>query len=131
MNYCQDGIEAYYETETKQYTYASIYGYYELQPGDVNGRPYFKMGTKGLWWDGIHQWRIGKDSSKGQSNGFAYYAKDVFCPHQLTEWNWVIQDGYNWRYAEKDLGISCKYIYVKHNQIGPTAFKFIQMTTTS
>ena len=125
MKYCQDGIDVYYGTETQQYTYVPIYGFYDLQPFDVNERPYFKMGTYGLWWDGIEKWMKGYDSRKGQSIGYAYYAKDVFCPHQLTEWNWKI----NWMYAGKDLGISCKYIYVKHNQIGPTALKFIQMTT--
>ena len=114
MNYCQDGIEVYYGTETQQYTYRLIYGYYELQPGDVNGRPYFKKGTKGLWWDGIDQWGFGFDSSKGNSVGVAYYTKDVFCPHQLTEWNWNLYYGINWIYAGKDLGISCKYI---QNQI--------------
>ena len=65
MNYCQDGLQVYFATETQQYTNAAIYGHYELQPGDVNGRPYFKMGTYGLWWDGIEDWWIGKDSRKG------------------------------------------------------------------
>ena len=129
MKYCQDGIEAYYETETKQYTYASIYGYYELQPGDVNGRPYFKMGTKGLWWDGIHQWRIGKDNNKGQSIGYAKYTEDVFCPNQLTERHWLLFNGHTLINAGEDLGVNCKYIFVKHNQIRPTTLKFIQMTT--
>ena len=110
MNYCQDGIEAYYGTETQQYTYVPLYGHYELQPGDVNGRPYFKMGTKGLWWDGIHQWRIGKDSNKGQSIGYAKYTEDVFCPNQLTDPNWRLYDVSDWKAAGKDLSISCKYI---------------------
>ena len=129
MNYCQDGIEVYYGTEIQQYTSASIYGHYELQPGAVNGRPYFKKGINGLWWDGIDDWWIGYDVDKGQSFGRAYHTKDVFCPHQLTEWNWRLYDGTDWKYAGKDLGISCKYIYVKHNQIGPLTLKFIQMTT--
>ena len=129
MNYCQDGIEVYYGTETQQYTTFPIYGHYELKPGDVNGRPYFNMGSRGLWSDGTGNWWIGSDSHKGQSYGFAYYTKDVFCPHQLTEWNWVLSDGNDWYFAGKDLGISCKYIFVKHNQIGPTTLKFIQMTT--
>ena len=116
MNYCQDGIEAYYGTETQQYTFESIYGHYELQPGNVKGRPYFKKGIYGLWWDGIDQWWISLDSLKGQSYGYAYYTKDVFCPHQVTEWNWELYDGSFWKYAGKDLGISCKYIFVKHNQ---------------
>ena len=124
MNYCQDGIEVYYGTETQQYTYEPIYGHYELQPFDVNGRPYFKKGTKGLWWDGIMDWWIGDDIDKGQSIGYAYYTKDVFCPHHLTEWNWSLYYGYhNWKDAGKDLGINCKYIFVKHNQIGPTALR--------
>ena len=116
MNYCQDGIEVYYGTETQQYTHAPIYGHYELQLGDVNSRPYFKKGIYGLWWDGIEDWWIGDDEYKGQSYGLAYNTKDVFCPHQLTEWNWRLFDGYDWYDAGKDLGISCKYIFVKHNQ---------------
>ena len=115
---------AYYGTETLQYTYFQIYGHYELQPFDVNGRPYFKKGTYGLWWDGIDNWWIGPDSYKGQSYGYAYYPKDVFCPHQLTEWNWILYDGNYWNYANKNLGINCKYI---SNQIGPLALKFTQM----
>ena len=103
MNYCQDGIEAY---GTEAYT--SIYGHYELQPDDVNGRPYFRQESKGIYWDGIDKWWIGADSSKGQPIGLAYYEKDVFCPHQLTEWNWWLYDGSNWKTAGKDLGISCK-----------------------
>ena len=58
------------------------------------------------------------------------HIKDILCPHQLTEWNWALYDGNNWRIAGKDLGINCEYIFVKHNQM-PTALKFIQMTTTS
>ena len=128
MNYCQDGLQVYFATETQQYIHAQIYGHYELQPNDVNGRPYFKKSSFGLWWNGIHQWFIGPNSVKGQSLGVAYYTKDVFCPHQLTEWNWVLYYG-NWISAGKDLGISCKYIFVKHNQIGPTAPLTLMATT--
>ena len=117
MNYCQDGIEVYYGTWTQQYTYKPIYGHYELQPGDVKGRPYFKKGVYALWWDGVGHWIIGYDSDKGKSYGYAFYTKDAFCPHQLTEWNWGLYDGTNWYFAEIDLGINCKYIFVKHNQI--------------
>ena len=77
MNYCQDGIQVYFGTETQQYTYAPIYGHYELQPGEVNGRLYFKMGSRGLWFDGIDKWWIGSDNKKGQSIGFSYYTKDL------------------------------------------------------
>ena len=45
MNYCQDGLLAYFETEKQEYDcsgYDECYGHYEIQPHLVNGRPYFK-----------------------------------------------------------------------------------------
>ena len=42
MNYCQDGLNVYFASKKPEYT--SIYGHYELQANNVNGRPYFKMG---------------------------------------------------------------------------------------
>ena len=99
MYYCQDGLQIYLATETPQYNYDTIYGYYELQPNDVNGRPYFKMGSNGLWWNDIDQWWIGPNSEKGQSFGSEYFDKDVFCPHQLS------------KYWFGDLGITCEYIH--------------------
>ena len=109
MNYCQDGLQVYFATETLQNTYfAPNYGHYDLQPNDVNGRPYFKMGPYGLWYDGLGYWWIGYDSMKGQSIGFAYYEKDVFCPHQLSELEWLLWDGNNLSPAGNDLGITCK-----------------------
>ena len=115
MNYCQDGLQVYFATETQQYTYASIYGHYELQPNAVNGRPYFKMGSYGFWWDGISLWWIG--TNIGQSYGIAYYDKDVFCPHQLSEWEWWLFDGSNIYYAGNDLGITCKYISIQNKTV--------------
>ena len=115
MNYCQDGLQVYFATETQQYTYEPIYGHYELQLNDVNGRPYFKMGSLGFWYDGLGFWWIGSDSKKGQSFGFARYLKDVFCPHQVSELKWVLFDGYNW-YADlygNDLVITCKCIFIQ------------------
>ena len=117
MNYCQDGLQVYYATETQQYTYEPIYGHYELQPNAVNDSPYFKMGSYGFWWDGISFWWIGKDSEKGQSYGIAAYDKDVFCPHQLSEWDWLIYDATNWYYAENDLGITCKCIFIQNKTV--------------
>ena len=111
LNYCQDGIRVFFGTENKHYDYAPIYGHYELQTGDVNGRPYFKMGSLGFWWDGINYWWIGLDSKKGLPSGYAYYITDAFCPHQLTEFGqWAIFDGFHWKVAFFNLGISCKHI---------------------
>ena len=107
MNYCQDGLKVYFASKTPQYT--SIYGHYELQANDVNGRPYFKMGSYGFWWD-IRDltWMIGLDSEKGNTLAYAYYRKDVFCPDQLSEWNWLL----GWNHAGNDLGTTCcKYMH--------------------
>ena len=112
MTYCQDGLWAYFGTETQEYTHAPIYGHYGLQPNDINGRPYFKNGAFGLWWDGIDRWRIGHESEIGQSIGNAYYDKDVFCPHQFSEWDWVLFDGTNWYDAGNDLGITLSLIHI-------------------
>ena len=110
MNYCQDGLQVYFATETQQYNSSNIYGHYELQTNDVNGRPYFKMGSYGLWWDiKDFKWMIGPDSMKGEPIGsYAYYRKDVFCPDQLSEWNWLL----GWNHAGNDLGTTCcKYMH--------------------
>jgi len=111
MNYCQDGLQVYFATETQQYDYAQIYGHYELQPNEVNGRPYFKRGSYGFWWDGIQFWYIGYNVMKGQQTGFAHYDKDEFCPHQLSEWDWILCDIIGCDYAGNDLGITCKYYF--------------------
>ena len=94
------------------------YGHYELQQNIVNGRPYFKMTSIGLWYDGFGSWWIGDDIDKGQSYGYAYYEKDVFCPHQLSERNWELWDGSEWIIGGYDLAITCKCIFIhktKHN----------------
>ena len=113
LNYCQDGIIVYYGTETQQYTFAPLYGRYELQPGYVNGRPYFKMGVMYIWWDGVELWCIGYDSYVGQSLGHALYLKDAFCPHQLSELNWYLFDGHTVNPAGNYLGITCKHFLIE------------------
>ena len=113
MSYCQDGIHVKFTAETLQNTYfSSMYGYYELDPIEVNGRPYFKNGAYGIWWNGIDYWCIGQDSMKGQTLGFAFYEKDVFCPHQLAESEWWLFDGTDWYPANGDLVITCKCNFI-------------------
>ena len=108
MNDCQDGVQVYFATETQQYTYFPIYGQYDLQSSDINGRPYFKFGIFGLWWDGVSKWWIGLDSFKGQSIGYAYYEQDIFCPSQLSETEWKLYDGHGWILANNDLDVTCR-----------------------
>ena len=113
MNHCQDGILVYFETEIPQYPYFPFYGHYELQTGTVNGRSYFKMTwvTIFLYWDGIDSWRFGPLGALGQSGvvmGFAFNQKDVFCPYQLFEWDWIFAGMQGVIPAEHNLGITCK-----------------------
>ena len=113
MNYCQDGLQVYFATETQEYFGLDIYGHYELQANNVNSRPYFKMGWLGLWWDGVSVWWIGPVDYIGQPVGYAYYDKDVFCPSQLSDWNWVLFYGDSEYFANNDLGIDCKCIFIQ------------------
>ena len=105
-NYCQYGLQVYIASKPHRS------GHYELQPNDVNGRPYFKMGPYGFWWNGMGSWWIGNDIDKGQSFGVAYYEKDAFCPHQLFELNWGLIDGSYMYLAGNDLVITCKCIFI-------------------
>ena len=113
MNYCQDGLQVYFATEIQKYNSTNIDGHYELQTNDVNGRPYFKMGSYGFWWDNKDSWYIGLDSMKGKSDGHAKYHKDVFCPHQLSEWGWVL----GWYHGGNELRTTCcKYMHFHSKQ---------------
>ena len=117
MNYCQDGLQVFFATETQQYIYQPIYGHYELQKIDVNGRPYFKSSKYiGIWWDGDGSWYIGEDTDDndaGQSFGYGYYRyTDAFCPHQFSEGNWWLWNGNVFYQAGNDLGINCNCIFI-------------------
>ena len=117
MNYCQDGLQVYFATETQQYTEEPIYGYYELQPNEVNGKPYFKSTSSsfGIWW-GINYWIISDIIYVGQELGYAFFGKDVYCPNQLSELGeWLIWDGNTWYYSANDIVITCEYIFVQTN----------------
>ena len=113
LKYCQDGLEVYYSTETQHYTYLQIYGHYELQPNDINGKLFF-LNEKdvGLWWDGVSFWWIGSENSKGEAVGVGYIMTDVFCPYQLPEWDWTLWDGSVWFPAGNQLGINCNNFFI-------------------
>ena len=107
--YCQDGVKVFSGTETQGNPNNHLYGHYALESNVVNDRPYFRMDNTAIWWDNIGKWVIGDTTHLGESTGWAYYTKDVFCPHQLNEWNWKSLDlGLNWIDAEKLLGVTCK-----------------------
>ena len=113
MNYCQDGFDVYFATETQQYTYVNLFGHYELQPIVVNDRPYFKFGSKGIWWDGFAQWWVGFDDEKGGAYGYGFYDDDIFCPHQISGDKWWLWDGKNWYKAGDDFILNqCMSIFI-------------------
>ena len=126
MNYCQDGLWVTVSETIKSQIYQNIQkiqlsGHYKLNLNNVNGRPYFndKRDIIGIWWDGIDSWWFGLDVQKGESFGFAYYEKDSFCPHQLSEWDWRVKDGTDtWIEAHNGFGITCKPIFVQTKQSG-------------
>ena len=108
LNHCQDGIEVFFATETQQYyTSISLYGHYELQPSTVNGKPFFKTDSYGFWWDGIEYWVVGHLDVLGQSIGYAFYQKDVYCPSMLSEFHWIIWDGSSFLQAGNHFGVTC------------------------
>ena len=114
-NYCQDGLQVSFATESQEYFTVPIYGHYELQPNNVNGRPYFKNPTVGysMWWDGTgHSWYIGIDAEAGQSFGFGYYNIDVFCPNQFSEGDWMLWNGDVWFRAGNVLVVTCNCIFI-------------------
>ena len=111
MNYCQDGLQVYFGTETLQYYDEDIFGHYQLQTYDVNGRPWFKKADYGLWAVGTN-WFIGPVSDIGQPFGVANNQKDVFCPHQLSDWDWRLSYGGTWVQAGPMLGITCEWFYI-------------------
>ena len=110
MNYCQDGIQVYYKTETKEYP-MPIYGHYKLDPSDVNGRQYFynEVEDYGIWWSNGY-WLVGDNNAKGQAFGSAYYATDIFCPYHLIMLPrpWMIITELGWLKAHKALHLKCK-----------------------
>ena len=130
--HCQDGLEVYFATDTQEYTYAPLYGYYNVQPNDVYGRPSFKitMGYGvGLWWDDpTDRWIFGFAGSEGDSLGVGFNPLDVFCPHEFSadchhdqdhdgdckegdtnKWlRWGLLVGNDWILANRSVVITCK-----------------------
>ena len=122
MNYCQDGLHVYIPTEKEHYNSTDFHGDYELQTNDVNGRPYFKMGKFGFWWDIRDlKWMIGLDSKKGETLAYAYNRKDVFCPHQLSEWDLLIAADVFLYHAGNDLVITCCKCMHFHSKQSPNS----------
>ena len=107
MKYCQDGIRVEFER---------LKGHYEIQPILVNDKPYFKMGTIGIWW-ASGSWYFGIDIVKGQSSGYGAYntetTSDDNCPHKLSKakpWH-ILNEAFLW--IESHQSITCKYIQLK------------------
>ena len=111
VKYCQDGIQVYYKSETKEYTHKHIYGHYKID-SDVNGRQYFnnEVEDRGIWWSNGY-WLIGKNEIKGVTAGEAYYATQIFCPNALImkPRKWWMLGPQGWLEANKNIHLKCKY----------------------
>ena len=63
----------------------------------VNGRPYFKKGNQGIWWNGDCSWNIGLDRCKGSYLCIGSFEEDYLCPHLITKSNGKLVNGTgNW-----------------------------------
>ena len=63
----------------------------------VNGRPYFKKGNQGLWWNGVCSWNIGSNHNKGTKMAIGSFVEDYLCPHLITKSNGKLVNGIgNW-----------------------------------
>ena len=114
MKYCQDGIDVYYDTDEQEYTWwYDIYGHYEIQPDDVNGRPYFKSvrWSYGIWWVN-GQWTFSTLNDIGTISGFAFSNYQLSnCPYQLENQEvWSVEEASGWETANKDLLIRCMFL---------------------
>ena len=91
------GIEVFHYKIARKYTeHVAIYGHYQLQSELINGRAYFKSrptSKYAIWWDGTDSWNIGFESKIGTKSCFGYFVQDVLCPHQIKEWNGMLNYG--------------------------------------
>ena len=101
-----------YYTGPLEYTYTSIYGYYVRQEDLINGRPWYKNDGRSIWWDDEYDdWKLGKTTSKGTSNGLAYLDNDSICLPKIPNQNWKIfripEDP--WISAGNNVKVRCGY----------------------
>ena len=99
---CCDSIEVYYNG-TLKYSYDFIYGYYVRQEDLINGRSWYKNDDNSIWWDDKNDnWMLGKTTSKGSSNGYAYLYNDGRCLPKIPNQKWKLWHGsnyFNWIYG--------------------------------
>ena len=98
---CCTSIEVYYDTPNIEYSYTSIYGFYEIQYDLINGRFWYKNDGRSIWWDGIDDWRLGLTDVKGSNRG---YFKGSNC-HTVLNWSVGVIFG----------GKNC--IHIGHNEL--------------
>ena len=99
-NGCCDTLEVYYGTPTKEYTYTNIYGYYEKQSDNINGRSWYKNSEigKSIWWwaePEKHQhtsWMIGDTIGRGKAGSFGYLKRSEICLPNIIGANWKLWD---------------------------------------
>ena len=104
---CCDSIEVYY-TGPLEYTHTSIYGYYVRQEDLINERPWYKNDGRSIWWDS-NSWSLGKTTTKGGSDSYAYLDNDGRCLPKIPDQKWKLSiDGVE-EPAGNRVNIRCGY----------------------
>ena len=94
-----------------EYSYSSIYGFYEKQDDLINGRTWYKNDGRSIWWDGIDDWKLGKTIVKGSMKGYAYLENNGTCPTNISNPKWKINIGPDqpWLDAGDSFKIRCQF----------------------
>ena len=89
---CCKSLEVYYDTPEMEYTVTSIYGFYVQQNNKTNGRDWYRNIARpiAIWWNDDDVWFIGKTTSLGKTQGFAYLRKDGSCLPKISDTNWKL-----------------------------------------
>ena len=124
----QDTCEVYYDTPKLEYTYTSIYGFYEKQNGTINGKNWYRNSGNTIWWeyplvernstlflvDGYGMWFLGNKTKNSNASSYGYAHTDLVdngTDIQTVDWRLISEDTKNdiWNYAGKKLKIRCEF----------------------
>ena len=60
---------------------------------DYGKTNFCKKDEYAIWWDGTDSWNIGFQKRLGTKLCFGFFVQDVLCPHQIKEWNGMLNYG--------------------------------------
>ena len=99
-------VKVDYSKKNDVYTQLSnIYGYYYKQSYYINGKSYYKKGSKAIWYRYGTGWMIGKHSARGSVRGYAYNTNNYNCPY-TAGFDWEYYNHYTNKLAIAGRGLS-------------------------